>query len=372
MDSCGLYYKLHGSARPISMKSDVIRKRSRHDARRGSNAGATGVEDTPSASPGVSRRASPARDPSPTLAPDSTTALSYDYSQDHLTDAFGTQSELVGALGQDQSAANLFQNTFQFQFPGPYHPDYLLQMYTAHAQAAAVATAAAGTDGLSGFGSPSVGVVDIASSAGNSGNANGANNNSEMDISLMSPRSPKRRRMSTDSASEPPSSAVSFSSFSDGYSPPSSTTSLSSRSSMEFPFTSYTTATGAATNGGAGGNSNPTGPALRGSGNTFWHPPMMPQSDEHTSSPHLGFHPPMLPPASASSPGGKNLSVGGGRADGSSTDSQDNNEDSPMDYLHPPMNLTGVVPDDDSLFSAYLHPPMGLQEDSPAGSAIVV
>ncbi|KAJ3860422.1 hypothetical protein EV359DRAFT_49129 [Lentinula novae-zelandiae] len=31
-NACGLYYKLHGSARPISMKSDVIRKRSRHDA----------------------------------------------------------------------------------------------------------------------------------------------------------------------------------------------------------------------------------------------------------------------------------------------------------------------------------------------------
>ncbi|KAF7343895.1 Glycoside hydrolase family 76 protein [Mycena venus] len=31
---CGLYYKLYGSARPISMKSDVIRKRLRHDTRR--------------------------------------------------------------------------------------------------------------------------------------------------------------------------------------------------------------------------------------------------------------------------------------------------------------------------------------------------
>ncbi|KAJ3780329.1 hypothetical protein GGU10DRAFT_279590, partial [Lentinula aff. detonsa] len=30
--SCGLYYKLHGSARPINMKSEVTRKRSRHDA----------------------------------------------------------------------------------------------------------------------------------------------------------------------------------------------------------------------------------------------------------------------------------------------------------------------------------------------------
>ncbi|VDC07670.1 unnamed protein product [Peniophora sp. CBMAI 1063] len=71
-NACGLYYKLHGSARPISMKSDVIRKRSRHDARRGSGPG-----ETPSASPGASRRASPNNDGltrSPTLAPDSSTA----------------------------------------------------------------------------------------------------------------------------------------------------------------------------------------------------------------------------------------------------------------------------------------------------------
>ncbi|KAJ3780042.1 hypothetical protein GGU11DRAFT_693599, partial [Lentinula aff. detonsa] len=45
-NACGLYYKLHGSARPINMKSDVIRKQSRHDAhaavqvRRGSLSGA--------------------------------------------------------------------------------------------------------------------------------------------------------------------------------------------------------------------------------------------------------------------------------------------------------------------------------------------
>ncbi|KAK6996746.1 hypothetical protein R3P38DRAFT_3287540 [Favolaschia claudopus] len=31
-NNSGLYYKLHGSARPISMKSDIICKRSRHDA----------------------------------------------------------------------------------------------------------------------------------------------------------------------------------------------------------------------------------------------------------------------------------------------------------------------------------------------------
>jgi hypothetical protein len=30
--TCGLYYKLHGSARPINMKSDIIHKHSHHDA----------------------------------------------------------------------------------------------------------------------------------------------------------------------------------------------------------------------------------------------------------------------------------------------------------------------------------------------------
>ncbi|KAH9962510.1 hypothetical protein BGW80DRAFT_1180831 [Lactifluus volemus] len=55
-NACGLYFKLHGSARPISMKSDVIRKRSRHDARRGSGSGigsGTLSETTPLASPGA-------------------------------------------------------------------------------------------------------------------------------------------------------------------------------------------------------------------------------------------------------------------------------------------------------------------------------
>ena len=57
------------------MKSDVIRKRSRHDARRSEQA----MEDTPSASSGVSGRASPALDASPTLAPDSTAQMTYEY-----------------------------------------------------------------------------------------------------------------------------------------------------------------------------------------------------------------------------------------------------------------------------------------------------
>ncbi|KAE9384074.1 hypothetical protein BT96DRAFT_960942 [Gymnopus androsaceus JB14] len=48
---CGLYYKLHGPACPISMKSDVIHKRSRHDSHLATNGG---VVETPFAGPGVS------------------------------------------------------------------------------------------------------------------------------------------------------------------------------------------------------------------------------------------------------------------------------------------------------------------------------
>ncbi|KDQ11228.1 hypothetical protein BOTBODRAFT_462541 [Botryobasidium botryosum FD-172 SS1] len=63
-NACGLYLKLHGEKRPSSMKSDIIRKRSRHEARRG-----TGSSITPSASPGASRRPSPSAEPtSPTAA----------------------------------------------------------------------------------------------------------------------------------------------------------------------------------------------------------------------------------------------------------------------------------------------------------------
>ncbi|KAK7014407.1 hypothetical protein R3P38DRAFT_2545145 [Favolaschia claudopus] len=63
-NACGLYYKLHGAARPISMKSDVIRKRSRNDSRRGggsssANGGVSASASSSSVSEGPSRRASP-------------------------------------------------------------------------------------------------------------------------------------------------------------------------------------------------------------------------------------------------------------------------------------------------------------------------
>ncbi|KAG6818666.1 hypothetical protein H0H93_003012 [Arthromyces matolae] len=333
-NACGLYYKLHGSARPISMKSDVIRKRSRHDARRGSTSGGNGlasVSDTPSASPGVSRRASPARETSPTLAPDSTTQMSYDYSEEMDYRSTHTHSELLGALGGDLSAQNV-NAMFQYNmFPGPYHPDYMTQVYTAPG------------DGLGFVGSETAGPVEqhnTKSASTGSSNSSSANSSSgAREDPSMSPRTSKRRRMSTDSASEPPSSA-SYSSYNDGggYATSSSATSLSNHShshSVEFPFSSSTTTSSSSF-------FNSAGPALRGSGNTFWHPPMMPLASESLASnisnlastlagvgsPHI-IHPPMLPPTT---------------------------EESPMDFLHhQPMHAT-----DEELFSTFLHPPMAI------------
>ncbi|CDO77497.1 hypothetical protein BN946_scf184902.g31 [Trametes cinnabarina] len=284
-NACGLYYKLHGSARPISMKSDVIRKRARHDARRSGNS----VSETPSASPGASRRASPNAEPTPTLAPDSSTATqspgnnNVDYNNGGNNNSNGAneyrpsmQSELMGALGPNdgsmQYTNQMFGSNFTY-FPGPYHPDYLSQMYTMP------------SDSLS-------------YPAGDNSDDSGSES-----------RSSKRRRMSNDSASEPPSSAVSFGSYSDSSW---SSSSASQRSSVDFPYSPYSSFSS----------------MLRGSANTPWHPPMLPPD----SSPQF-IHPPMLPPS----------------------------EDSPM-FFH----QQGTQNDEtDALFAAYLHPPMVPQDESP-------
>jgi hypothetical protein len=177
----------------------------------------------------------------------------------------------MGALGsQGNSHGFNSQGVYSTvtSFPGPYHPDHLARLYN-HRPADALPFA-------------SVDLPEVETSG----------------------RTNKRCRMSTDSASEPPSSAVSFSSFNDGYSSASSTTSHSHRSSMEFPFSSF-----------------PHYNILRGAGsNAFWHPPMLCQD---RSPPFV--HPPMLP----------------------STD------ETPMDYLHP-----HPPSEEDSLFSTYLHPLM--------------
>ncbi|EMD34953.1 hypothetical protein CERSUDRAFT_116480 [Gelatoporia subvermispora B] len=280
-NACGLYYKLHGSARPISMKSDVIRKRARHDARRVG----PGVSETPSASPGASRRASPSGDPTPTLAPDSTTQMPYGVgtgSPEEVEYHQSMQSELMGALGtptNNQNGSYATQNSFSFTyppFPGPYHPDYLNQVFNAP------------TDPLP-FAPGDTSDVDSCSET----------------------RTNKRRRMSNDSASEPPSSAVSYGSYSDSYTSTSSSTSHSQRSSVEF-YNSYS-----------------FGAMMRDSGSALWHPPMLPPENA-TNSPQF-IHPPMLPP-----------------------------DESPHMYQ-------SVLQHDDadSLFATYLHPPMIRTEDSP-------
>ncbi|KAG7087835.1 hypothetical protein E1B28_013773 [Marasmius oreades] len=307
-NACGLYYKLHGSARPISMKSDIIRKRSRHDARRSSTSHM--VSETPSASPGVSRRTSPVRESSPILAPDSSTStanqnsLNYEYSSDDF-DYHQSQSELVNALGGDfnqsvngNNSSGGVQGTYgspdlmeTFQFPGPYHPDRLQQ-----------------------FTYQPIDPLPFANSHLEYDNSDfGHNSGGE-----LSPRTNKRRRMSVDSASEPPSSAVSYSSFNDGYSSATSATSHSQRSSVEFPFSTYPS---------VGAYQTSAGPVFRGSTNPFWHPPMM--VGQKNNSPM--YHPPMMLPSS---------------------------DESPMDYLHPPL----LPPDEDALFSTYLHPPMSLPD----------
>ncbi|KAH9927378.1 hypothetical protein B0H21DRAFT_134212 [Amylocystis lapponica] len=281
-NACGLYYKLHGSARPISMKSDVIRKRARHDARR---VGA-GVSETPSASPGASRRASPTMEPTPTLAPDSTTQMSYN--ADEMDYRTSMQSELMGALGSNNNQTGHFgnQQAFSFsysQFPGPYHPDYLSQVYSIPSDA-----------------------LPFASS-----------DMSDVEHSGTDLRMSKRRRMSNDSASEPPSSAVSFSSFSDSYTS-SSSASHSQRSSIDFPFNPYTSYG-----------------MLRGGNSTLWHPPMLPP--DSNNSPQF-IHPPMLPP-----------------------------DESPNMFMH----ASVLHPDDaDSLFATYMHPPMLRPDDSPPMSSL--
>ncbi|KAG8733387.1 hypothetical protein FRC11_006655 [Ceratobasidium sp. 423] len=74
--------KLHGERRPSSMKSDVIRKRSRHDGRRPGN-GNGSSSATPSASPGASRRASPTAT-SPTVQQDPSTFSPSATSEQHM------------------------------------------------------------------------------------------------------------------------------------------------------------------------------------------------------------------------------------------------------------------------------------------------
>lgn len=312
-------FKLHGSARPISMKSDVIRKRSRHDARRGSSGSAGNISghssETPSASPGASRRPSPNGDAddvlSPTLGVDSNHCafddIDAEFANNHMANnsrGFGygqaTQSELVGALGG--TSAYSYPALNLSNFPGSYHPDLSSHLYSA----------------------------DYTTSSGD-------NSEGENGIEM---RVAKRRRMSDGSATEPPSSAVSFSSFGDGcgFSTSSATSAGSARHSMEFSFSGSSSSPSngcGSPNMNGGGCNVPNGNGNSGAGgyySAYWHPPMLPQP---RGSPFI--HPPMLLPSSA------------------------NESDVQMDFLHGPTGMS----EGDHFLHPYIHPPMLLPEPHP-------
>jgi GATA-binding protein len=302
------------------MKSDVIRKRSRHDSRRGSTSG-NGVgnpSETPSASPGASRRPSPNGDAdgdvSPTLAgdsnpgafddPDLDATCGHNAGSNNFSYVPPTQSELVGALGTGNVYG--YPTLSLSNFPGPYHPDLLSQLYS----------------------------TDYNTSSGD-------NSEGESGVEM---RGAKRRRMSNDSVTEPPSSAVSFSSFgrdSSSFSTSSATSvSSSARNSMDFSFpgSSNSPSNGAGNcspNMGGGNNNTNNGNNGAGAGSyysSFWHPPMLPQPH---GSPFI--HPPMLLPSST------------------------NDTDVQMDFLH---GSTGMG-EGDHFLNSYIHPPMLLPEPHP-------
>jgi GATA-binding protein len=242
----------------------------------------------------------------------------------------GGSSELMGALGDTYAVYN--------PFPGPYHPDYLSQNWVQPATANVSAGVGAGVnDAL-----PFAGVDSLDESASSSdasqkdnGSQTNANANGNANSNTTG-RMAKRRRMSTDSVSEPPSSAVSYSSYGgDSFTAstgPASASSSSRRSSMDFPFFSPYT-------------------VFRGNGNNaFWHHS---SGGGEARSPQF-IHPPMLPE-------GVGASAADGRGHGHvQTHGHLRHGHGGMDFLHPPMMLPQ---EEESLFAAYLHPPMMLPQE---------
>lgn len=241
------------------MKTDVPRKRgcNKHHRR-----AATSFSDTASTSPGESRRASPVAERSPTLAPDSTTRITYE--NDELR---GLQNAFIMGTASGAGDAPFGGLFSSFPFPGPYNLDYLEQH--TNASEALPFSGKPGSDHDTKVRSPK---------------RHRHEEEGEDDVDSL-----KKRRLSFDgsSTSEPPSSAISFSSL-DGYT--SSATSMSARSSMEFPFSQKPMS------------------VLRGTGgNTFLHPPMIVQDSSDSVHPpmlmptvgdtgFMDYHPPMLPP----------------------------------------------------------------------------
>ncbi|KZT36132.1 hypothetical protein SISSUDRAFT_1063924 [Sistotremastrum suecicum HHB10207 ss-3] len=315
-NACGLYYKLHGSSRPISMKSDVIRKRSRQDARR-----PNGMAETPSASPGASRRTSPARGMSPSLqgpgpdmfdpaqAPFTFPADEFEFPTQ--TSPQGEHAELMGMqYGYPSPSSHMngysYGNQYSFgsSFPGPLHPDYLAEYMPSGSvganDAAAAAASATATHDQTGEAAGEI-------SEGDAG---------EEDGDYTSGRGAKRRRLSAESyessisATEPPSSAAS-SMFPLDNSSSASFSSLGMSTYSNYKFPGHASGTGSGSGSGRdSAESNDNGSKAKIGGidfpMDFLHPPMLlpaeraimssllhPPLLNDTPSPTL--HPPMLP-----------------------------------------------------------------------------
>jgi GATA-binding protein len=255
----------------------------------------------------------------------------------------GSSSELMGALGDTYAVYN--------PFPGPYHPDYLSQNWVPPCVGGVgEALPFSGVDSVDGEGSgasssnasPKTSSATHISGSGAGAAASSASGAGAGANTSNTGRTAKRRRMSTDSVSEPPSSAVSYSSYGDssfttGSGATSAGTSSSSRrSSMDFPFFSpYTVFRGNGNN--AFWHHSSSGGGVGGSPQAFVHPPMLPDGDTHAHT-HGHTH-------GHGGHGGHGR--GGGHGHG-------------MDFLHPPMMLPQ---EEESLFATYLHPPMILPQE---------
>lgn len=303
-------YKLHGTSRPLSMKSDVVRKRSRHEIRRHGLGGS--CSEIPSASPGASRRASPARAASPQppaeeeqRQEETTPQFTYDYTSSNVGQQDNSPpTDMLSSVSSHDQNDNVGDPKLApiSAFPGPYHPDYLYQ-YTSGS-----------------------GIRPIQTSFGES---------SEYDVE---DRGNKRRRLSSSSyessstPTDPPPSATSVPSSNRNKSP-SSSPSFSSYGLpySVYPYQSFEASSSWMSGGGSSSSSAKIHPPMvlpDDAPMEYLQPPMA-MSTETTSSsssqpPSSFLHPPMLPV-----------------------------EEAAMTYPHPPM-----LPQANSPIVGYTHPPM--------------
>ncbi|KAI1796699.1 hypothetical protein LXA43DRAFT_879500 [Ganoderma leucocontextum] len=248
-NACGLYHKLHQSARPIAMKSNFIHKRARRGA--GNSSSATPPSATSLGASGGC--ASPKAVSTPTLAPDeSTQTLAPDDAGNNMNYRLSIQSELMGALGSGDMHYGHPMYGQSSYFPGAYHPDSVSQL-------------APPSDSL----------------PFSSGDRFDADSASES-------RSSKCRHMSNDSASEPSTSAVPIigSLYSDSFAFASSPALPSQHSTVDFPSTPYSSGS---LNTLRGGGLDPMMPPPDGLP-PFVHPSMLPSSG-------VGDSPMFFPPS---------------------------------------------------------------------------